>query len=381
MLSAPRLQIAGEITGPGAVVIEDGRIAAVLDHVPPASDGRLALGYGLLGPGLVDLQVNGFAGHDLVDADAAGWDEVRRALPATGVTSFLPTYVTAPLTTLLTAADRAAAAGAREVAGGARVLGVHLEGPFLSPRWRGAHDAKGMCDPDPEAVARVIEQGAISMITMAPELTGATAAIARLHETGVLVSLGHSDANAACVNAAVDAGARMVTHVLNAMRHLHHRDPALPGVALTDERLAVGLICDGHHVAELMCRLVFQATPDRVVLVTDATAAAAMPEGRYRLGGRHVVVDAAGRPPRLADGTLAGSVLTLDQAVRNAVSYGLDPGAALQAASGTPARLLGRADIGQLRVGGHADLVWWSDDLRPQHIWLDGQQLPGTGAR
>lgn len=381
MLSAPRLQIAGELTGPGAVVIEGGRIAAVLDHVPPASQDHLALGYGVLGPGLVDLQVNGFAGHDLVEADAAGWDEVRRALPVTGVTSFLPTYVTAPLTALLPAADRAAAAGAREVPGGARVVGVHLEGPFLSPRWGGAHGAEGRRDPDPEAVARVITQGNVTMITMAPELTGATAAIARLREAGVLVSLGHSDANAECVGAAVDAGARMVTHVFNAMRPLHHRDPALAGVALADERLAVGLICDGHHVAELMCRLVFQATPDRVILVTDATAAAAMPAGRYRLGGHDVVADTAGHPPRRADGTIAGSALTLDQAVRNAVSYGLDPGAALQAASGTPARLLGRDDIGQLRAGGRADLVWWSDDLRPQRIWLDGQQQPDAGTR
>jgi N-acetylglucosamine-6-phosphate deacetylase len=376
VLSAPRLQVAGGITGPGAVVIENGRIAAVLDHVPAASDGHLALGYGVLGPGLVDLQVNGFAGHDLMQADAAGWDEVRRSLPATGVTSFLPTYITAPLPTLLAAADRAATAGAREVVGGARVLGVHLEGPFLSPLWRGTHSAEGMCDPDPLAVARVIARGSVAMITMAPELTGAGAAIARLREAGVLVSLGHSDADAECVAAAVDTGARMVTHVFNAMRPLHHREPALPGVALTDERLAVGLICDGHHVAEVMCRLVFQATPGRVVLVTDATAAAAMPQGRYQLGGRDVEVEAAGDPPRLADGTIAGSALTLDQAVRNAVSYGLGPGAALQAASGTPARMLGRDDIGHLQVGARADLVWWSDDIRPQRIWLDGQQLP-----
>lgn len=167
----------------------------------------------------------------------------------------------------------------------------------------------------------------------------------------------------------------MVTHLFNAMRPMHHREPGLAGVALTDDRPAVGLICDLHHVAPSMCALAFRAAPGRVVLVTDAIAAAGAPPGQYQLGGETVLASTPDQPPRRTDGTIAGSSLTLDRAVRNAVSCGVDAASALEAATGAPARALGRADIGVLAPGAHADLVWWSADLHVRRTWIAGRQV------
>ena len=381
IVSAPRLVVDGELTGPGAVVVRDGRIADVLDHVPSRAPHHTELRDGLLSAGLVDLQVNGFAGTDLIAADDAGWDDVRRRLPATGVTAFVATYITAPLPDLLDGLRRATRAADRWVADGARLLGVHLEGPFLSAARRGAHDAALMTDPHPDAVEAILAAGPPAIVTLAPERATALAAIARLHQAGVVVSLGHTDADVIEAAAGVDSGARMVTHLFNAMRPLHHRAPGLAGVALTDERLVLGLICDLHHVDPLVCALVFRAAPDRVALVSDAIAAAGMPAGRYELGGDVVVVDQAGGLPRREDGTIAGSSLTLDRAVRNAVACGAPPARAIAAASQVPARLLGHTDLGVLAPGARADLVWWSDDLQHRSTWLAGRPAPARISR
>ncbi|HET8971060.1 MAG TPA: N-acetylglucosamine-6-phosphate deacetylase [Candidatus Nanopelagicales bacterium] len=373
VVSAPALVIDGVLSGPGAVEITAGRISAVLDRVPAPGPEHTALPDGVLSAGLVDLQVNGFAGYDLADADPVGWEAVRRALPSTGVTSFLATFITAPVAEQAAAMTRGAAAASRP--DGARLLGVHLEGPFLSAQQQGAHDPSLLLDPDPASVALLLEHDLLALVTLAPERAGADAAIAALTDRGVVVSLGHSDADATQALAGVDAGARMVTHLFNAMRPLHHRDPGLVGVALSDDRLTLGLICDLHHVAERVCTLVLRAAPGRVALVTDAVAATTMPPGRYDLGGEVLVVDAPGGLPRRLDGTIAGSTLTLDRAVRNAVGCGLAPAAAIAAASRVPARLLGRDDVGDLTVGAHADLVWWSPDLQVRRSWLGGSAL------
>lgn len=372
IVSAPLLLVEDVLIGPGAVVVEDGRITAVLDHVPAPGAGHTELTSGILTAGLVDLQLNGFAGHDLAGTDYDGWNTVRRALPRTGVTSFVATYITAPVGELFEPLERAEKVRSRHLVDGARLLGVHLEGPFLSPARKGAHDAGAMTDPEPALLAALTQFPALTLMTLAPERTGATAAIGVLREGGVVVSLGHSDATSSQATAGVAAGARMVTHVFNAMRAMHHREPGLAGVALTDPRLTVGLICDLHHVAPLMCALVFAAAAGRVALVTDAVAAAGMPPGSYELGGEVLHVAEPGALPRRADGTIAGSSLTLDLAVRNAVTCGLDAGAALTSASAVPARLLGRTDVGVLAEGAHGDLVWWSDDLYPQRTWLAG---------
>ena len=237
--------------------------------------------------------------------------------------------------------------------------------------------------PTPEAIDALIEAapGLLRIHTLAPERAGGLDAVRRLAEAGVLVSVGHSDATAAQTEAAADAGARLVTHLFNAMRPLHHREPGIIGQGLTDPRLTCGLIADLHHVAAPVCRLAFAAAPGRIVLVTDAVAAAGMPPGTYDLGGQQVSVDPLGLPRR-PDGTIAGSGLRLDAAIANVVAAGVDLRSAVDAASRLPADILGRPDLGRIAPAATADLVWLGDDLSARASWLAGRPafgaLPGT---
>jgi N-acetylglucosamine-6-phosphate deacetylase len=377
IVSAPRLIAGGKLLDPGAVAIEGGRVAEVLDRRPPAGPGHLALDRGVLAPGLIDLQLNGGFGVDLVDAAPGGWERVLSGLPSTGVTALLATFISAPVDDLATAMGRAIAArAAAERRPGSRLLGVHLEGPFLSARRRGAHDAGHLVDPRAELVDRLLEAGSgiLELLTLAPEREGAIEATKRLAGAGVLVSVGHSDALAEQVAAAAEAGARMVTHVFNAQRGLHHREPGVAGQALADPRLACGLIADLHHVHPAICRVVMEAARGRVALVTDAVSALGMPPGRYELGSEVVELH-QGSPPLRADGTLAGSTLRLDEAVGNLVSLGIDPVRAVEAATRTPADLIGRGDLGRLEPGARADLVWLSDSWRALATWVGGVQV------
>ncbi len=374
IVSAPRVIAGGRVLVPGAVVVEDDRIAAVLDHRPASAPDHLALDQGVLAPGLIDVQLNGAFGVDLVDAELQDWDRVVRRLPSTGVTGFLATFISAPTGDLIAAMARAAAARtACQGRPGARILGVHLEGPFLSPRRRGAHDAAHLIDPTADQVDRLLDAGAgiLSMLTLAPEREGALEATKRLAGAGVLVSVGHSDAVAEQVSAAVDAGARMVTHVFNAQRGLHHREPGVAGQALGDDRLAIGLIADLYHVHPVICRVIMEAARGRVALVSDAVSALGMPPGRYELGSE-VVELREGSPPLRADGTLAGSTLRLDEAVGNVVGLGVSPVRAVEAATKVPADLLGRDDLGRLEPSARADLAWLSDGWRALATWIDG---------
>ena len=382
VIGAPRVVADSVPLGPACVAVSDGVILGVAagetyGDVPP----DVVLPSGVLVPGLIDLQINGCFGVDFVAADPAGWAEVSARLPETGVTSFVPTFITAPVPDLVAGLRRTAALPAD--LGGARVLGVHVEGPFLSPDRHGAHDPALLRDPTPEAVDALIEAapGLLRMHTLAPERPGALAAIRRLVDAGVLVSVGHSDATAEQTEAAADAGARLVTHLFNAMRPLHHREPGVVGQGLADPRLTCGLIADLHHVAAPICRLAFAAAPGRIVLVTDAVAAAGMPPGTYDLGGQQVSVDPLGLPRR-PDGTLAGSGLRLDAAIANVVAAGVDLRSAVDAASRLPADILGRPDLGRIEAGGTADLVWLGDDLSARATWLAGRlafgRLPGS---
>jgi N-acetylglucosamine-6-phosphate deacetylase len=382
VIRAPRVVADSVPLGPACVAVSDGVILGVTagdtyGDVLPDVD----LPSGVLVPGLVDIQINGCFGVDFVAADPAGWVEVSTRLPETGVTAFVPTFITAPVPDLVAALRRAAALPAD--LGGARVLGVHVEGPFLAANRHGAHDPALLRDPTPAAVDTLIEAapGLLRIHTLAPERPGALAAIRRLVEAGVLVSVGHSDATAEQTEAAADAGARLVTHLFNAMRPLHHREPGVVGQGLADPRLTCGLIADLHHVAAPICRLAFAAAPGRIVLVTDAVAAAGMPPGTYDLGGQQISVDPLGLPRR-ADGTIAGSGLRLDAAIANVVAAGVDLRSAVDAASRLPADMLGRPDLGRIEAGATADLVWLGDDLSARATWLAGRlaygRLPGT---
>ncbi len=362
------------VLSPGYVRVENGLIAEVGEGRPDGTP-DVELRDGLLAPGLVDLQVNGFFGYDMVDADEDGWRTVVSRLPETGVTSFLPTFITAPVATQAEALRRVRELLPR-LPDGTRVLGVHLEGPFLSEKRKGAHNADFITDPSPEAIATLLETGLVKLVTLAPERAGALDAVRALTDAGVLVSVGHSDATAEQVAAAADAGARKVTHIFNAQSGVHHRAPGVAAQALVDDRLSPGLILDLHHVSATAARLVFRAAAGRTVLVTDAASSAGMPPGTYDLGGEPITMPAEG-PPLRADGTIAGSGLRLDDAVGNAVAIGVDPAAAVDAATRVPADLIGRADLGRIAPGAVADLVHLGPDHRARTTWINGQKVFG----
>jgi len=381
LIAAKRLITALPGTGvlaPGYLAVSGGRITEVGEGPPPTAP-DLDLRTGVLVPGLVDLQVNGYYGVDLADCDPEGWALVAGRLPETGTTAFLPTFITAPVARLATAL-RSAQKTAGAATAGARVLGVHLEGPFLSPARAGAHRRDWMVPPSPDAVAELLDagHGVLRLMTLAPEADGALAAVAALVAAGVVVSVGHSDATAGQVAAAADAGARMVTHLFDAQRGLHHREPGVVGQALTDHRLTSGLIVDLCHVSAAACTIAFAAAPGRICLVTDAAAAAGMPPGRYVLGGQPMELPPDGAAPVRPDGTLAGSALRMDRAVANAVAMGLGLAGAVAAASRIPADLIGRPDLGRLAPGAAADLAWLGDDLRTRAAWVGGAPVYGS---
>lgn len=353
--------VAGRHVRGDVAVSSDGTVQAV--GLPAANGGRVAL------PGLVDLQVNGYAGVDLLRGELDEWRAVARAQAADGVAWFLPTLITsAPTTT--TAALRAAHRLRQEpLSGQARSLGAHLEGPFLSPDKAGTHPVELLRAPDDTLLHRLLGAGPVSVVTLAPELPGALDLVDALVASGVVVSLGHTDATARQAHAAFERGAKAVTHLFNAMTAPTARSPGVVGAALTRPDVAVQLICDGVHLAEDVVRLVRAAAGDRIVLVTDAIAAARVGDGDVHLGDVRVHVRAG--QARRADGTLAGSVLTMLDAVRRYVAVGASLEEAVLAATARPAALLG-AEIGQLRPGDVADIAVLDDALELHSALLAG---------
>lgn len=335
----------------------------MITDVRPCADPE----FEIVAPGFVDLQVNGHDDVDVATADAAGWRRLGELLTAQGVTSWCPTLVSAPLDVL----DRRLARVADHAASGADVVGVHLEGPFLGTQ-HGAHTNVAAGPVDLGWLAGLPET--VAIVTLGPECEGAGAAIALLGSRGVVAALGHTAATAEHLEAAVDAGATLFTHVFNASGALHQREPGAVGAALTDDRLAVSLIADGHHLDARIVDLVFRAKPaGKVVLVSDAVGWRS-----GRLGEADIaLVDGA---PRLPDGTLAGSALTMDGAVRFCVhEAGIDLEHALRAASANPAAVVGLDDRGSITPGRRADLVALSPGLTVDRTWVGGQPA-GSGS-
>ncbi len=338
------------------------------------ADGRVA-GYGLASPngrgiavpGFVDLQVNGFAGVDLFEADTDGYRRAGEALLETGVTSYLPTFITA--------SEHELVAALRELPGsseGPRILGAHLEGPFLSPLRLGIHRAAARRDPDHELLERLLAAGPVRLMTLAPELAGAERLIETLLRREIVVSCGHSDATAEEANAAFDAGVRSVTHLFNAMRPFRHRDPGIAGAALARDDVVVQVILDGVHLAPETASVVWRAAAGRVALVTDAMAGAGLTDGSHRLGGLDIEIrDGVARGP---SGALAGSTLTMLEAVRNLHTLGASFEETITAATEVPARILRLPTAGRLEIGLPADVVVLSDDLEIERVLMDGRE-------
>jgi N-acetylglucosamine-6-phosphate deacetylase len=338
--------------------------------VASSSDGPVLDATGLVVlPGLVDLQVNGAAGVDVTATPERLW-EVGTALASYGVTAFLPTVITSDAAARSTAlAVLAAAPPAGWV--GALPLGLHLEGPMIAPGRHGAHPPALLAPPTLDLVAGWSRAAGVAMVTLAPELPGALQVIAALVEREVVVSLGHTAATAAQVLAAEAAGARCVTHLGNAMPPLAGRDPGPVGAALASS-LVAGVIADGHHLApETLTAYGRALGPDRLLAVSDTTAALGLPDGPTRLGVQDVVV--ADGTVRLADGTLAGSAASLLGCVRVLVSAGLSLAAAVHAATAVPASVLGDVSRGSLAPGARGDLVLVTPALDPVVTVVGGQ--------
>ena len=343
---------------PGDVEVLGGRIAAVGLGSPN--------GHGIAVPGFVDLQVNGFGGVDFLTADTDGYRQAGEALLETGVTAYLPTFITSPEDQLL--------AALREVpaeADGPRILGAHLEGPFISALRLGIHPAAARRNPDPELLERLLDAGPVRLVTLAPELPRANVLIEKLLRREIAVSCGHSDASAEEANAAFDLGVRSVTHLFNAMRPFHHRDPGIVGAALARPDVVVQLILDWVHVAPVTAAMVWQATPGRLALVTDAVSGAGLDEGTYRLGDQDIEIREG--IARGASGALAGSVLTMIEAVRNLHSLGVPFEDAIGAATEAPARVLRLPTAGRLGVGLPADVVVLNDELEIERVLVEGR--------
>ncbi|HYN52249.1 MAG TPA: N-acetylglucosamine-6-phosphate deacetylase [Thermoleophilaceae bacterium] len=353
----------------GDVTIADGMIAQV--GVQPAGRAAIAV------PGYVDLHINGVAGVDFLSAEVADYGRAAEALAGTGVVAFQPTFVSSPVEAYAAALAAASAVAGLRNGGRPMVTGVHLEGPFLSPSWAGAHDPANLRTPDPKLAERLITGGPVRMMTLAPELPGGLDLVERLAGGGIAVSCGHSDADAAMAHAAFAHGARAITHLHNAHRRWRPRDPGLGGVALVRPDVSVQAIVDGVHLAPESAYAAFLTAGRRFCLVTDAIEATLLGAGAYELGGRPVnVSDGAAR---LADGTLAGSVVTMDQAVRNLVASGASLAAAVHAASAAPAALLGRDDLGDLRAGAPAHLTVLDEELRPVRTLVGGAEAFASG--
>src|SRR4051812_34921114 len=346
---------------PGDVEIDDGVIQAV---------GVAGHGSGIAAPGFIDLQVNGFAGVDLMAADRDGYARVGEALLEAGTTAFQPTFVTAPEEALLAALHAMPLDGI-----GPRVLGAHVEGPFLSPRRLGVHDVAGLAPPDLGLLRRLLDAAPVSQDTLAPELPGAFELIDELVARGVTVSAGHTDATAAEAHLAFDRGVHTVTHLFNAMRPGTARDPSIAWSALARPDVIVQMIVDLHHVAPDTVIVSWHAASARFALVTDAAPAAAMGDGGFAPGGG--TVRAAGGVVRGPEGQLAGSALPMIEAVRNLHGLGVALEDALRAASAVPARVAQEPALGRLVPGAPADIVVLDDRLEIQQVLVDGRERVG----
>ena len=359
-LSATRILTVDGFIADSTIVVDDGVIRAIEPCTAAAVPNRI------ITAGFIDVQVNGIDDIDVATADGDDWGHLDERLVAQGVTTWCPTLVTTALHRYAAPLQRIAAAQRRPSGGRPTIAGVHLEGPFLGGA-HGAHRSGLVVAIDTGFLASLPDH--VALVTLGAEQPGAAEAIRALRARNVVVSVGHSMASETDFDTAIDAGATLVTHLFNAMSGLHHRSPGVAAWAITNPAVSASLIADGVHVHPRMIRLAFQALgAQRCVLVTDAVAWRAGTAGPVRIA----MSDGA---PRLPDGTLAGSALTMDAAIRTCVGAGVALADALTAASANPARVLGLRDRGTIAVGQRADIIALDADLRVEAVWVAGEQV------
>ena len=350
---------------PGDVAVDDGRIDAV-GIGSGAGTGRIAV------PGFCDLQVNGFAGIDFSTADGQELAAASAALARTGVTSFLATLITDALDHTIAQAN--AIAGAQPITSGARLHGIHLEGPAINPDRAGAHWSRHVIGPSTGLARRLLDEVTdLRMVTLAPELPGALDMTRALRDSGVTVSFGHTEATEEQALAGFEAGGAAVTHIFNAMRPIHHREPGIAAAVLMHPDAFVGLIADRLHVAPTIMKMVTDLAGPRLVLVTDASAGAGRGDGSYALGGESItVVDGVARR---SDGVLAGSTLTMPEAIRSLLDLGVSFVDAVRAATLAPWSLLRRPEHASIAPGAVADIVITDFDLEIYSTLVAGTEV------
>ena len=356
----------------GGFSVENGRFAHVLEDVPgPAED----LDGALVIPGLVDIHVHGCAGADFSDGDYAGLVRMARYLARRGVTSFAPASMTLPYDALDKAFHAAARLRREGLADGARLMGIQMEGPFLSREKRGSQNPAYLRLPDWDSFLRLYDaaEGLLRIVDVAPELPGAVEFTRRASEK-CRVSVAHTAAGYDQAAAVFDAGATHLTHLFNAMSGIHHRHPGPIGAASERENVTAELICDGIHVHPSAVRMAFRLFPGRICLISDALRCCGMADGSYSLGGQEILL--SGGVARLTGGAIAGSAADRYQCMRRAVSFGIPREQAVWAATALPARVIGReSETGAIADGRAADFVICGGELEPEAVYLGGKRL------
>ena len=337
----------------------------------------------LILPGLIDIHTHGNSGRDFSDGDEEGLRQMGRYLAAHGITSFLPTSMTLPYETLEAAFLTARRCQMDREPDSARIMGIHMEGPFFSEKKKGAQNALYLKLPDAEAVAALNERcgGLLRIVDVAPELPGAEAFTRAVTHSSAgarppVVSIAHTDASYEETKAVIRSGAAHVTHLFNAMPGLNHRKPGVIGAAAEEEGVTVELICDGQHIHPAVIRLAFRLFPDRVCLISDSLRCCGMPDGSYELGGQQVTL--RDQVARLSDGTIAGAASNLFEDMKNAIRFGIPVREAVMAATLIPARAIGRDhEIGSIEEGKYADFLVCGRNLDIREAYIGGKKIGG----
>lgn len=375
IVSEQMLHVDGALA-PGWVVVEGDRIARAGRGARPTDLSSVDVVQAeILSPGFVDGHCHGGSGNAFSDADPEATMQMLRAQRQGGTTSVMASLVTGSLSDLRCQVESLA-----DLVDSGELAGIHLEGPWLSPHFAGAHAPHLLLEPTPRDIQTLLDagRGHLRMVTLAPELPGGMDAVRQLKEAGVVVAIGHTDADFDTTCRAADAGASLVTHLFNAMRSVHHRAPGPVVAALNDDRLLIELIADGHHVDPEVLALAARSARGGFSLVSDAMAAALGPPGRYLLGELEVEVGSDGLPRLLGSEQIAGSTLTMDRAVRTMTAADLPLSSILAAAASAPAAALGLTEVGRLSSGYRADLVLLSAGLEVQSVMRAGEWQPSV---